>query len=383
MSLKEWPAATNPTTVPTVTRIPRTQGLPPMTLGFRVIRSRCAIESDSIVDRKRSRRFGRVSGAAAGVLRGGGGAGGSGLSGASERKAQGRANLLHPVCAQVGDAAAQSRLGHGYRIVQIDRATALHSVIDIQHHFGRHAANGRGDGRDGYGRQMANRAVARQTQTRPLLVRGREAAKADLAPAQSSGHAAASSQMRDSSSRCGWAKYPRRSCSSNASSCKRLRCCCNAWRINADRFTFCRLAARSAACRSLVSSTTCIISIVDSLPQCSPHCQAWWSGIMKVTSPMAKDGYPRIFVSYARKDGAELALRLQKDLTAAGYDVWLDTKRIRGGESWTVEIEAAIDRADVVLALLTPGSYVSAICRCEQLRSLRKGKCVIPLLAEA
>ncbi|MCX6633873.1 MAG: NB-ARC domain-containing protein [Acidobacteria bacterium] len=102
---------------------------------------------------------------------------------------------------------------------------------------------------------------------------------------------------------------------------------------------------------------------------------------MMVAAVMAKGGQQRIFVSYARRDGAELAVRLQKDLTAAGFDVWVDTERIRGGESWTVEIEEAIDRAQVVIALLTPGSYASEICRAEQLRSLRKGKCVIPLLA--
>jgi WD40 repeat protein len=102
---------------------------------------------------------------------------------------------------------------------------------------------------------------------------------------------------------------------------------------------------------------------------------------MMVSSSMAKAGERRIFISYARRDGAELVLRLEKDLTAAGFDVWLDTQRIRGGESWTVEIQEAIDRASVVLALLTPGSYRSEICRAEQLRSLRKDKCVIPLLA--
>ena len=41
----------------------------------------------------------------------------------------------------------------------------------------------------------------------------------------------------------------------------------------------------------------------------------------------------RIFISYARKDGRELALRLHKDLTSKGLDVWLDTKRIEGGAS--------------------------------------------------
>jgi hypothetical protein len=45
------------------------------------------------------------------------------------------------------------------------------------------------------------------------------------------------------------------------------------------------------------------------------------------------------------------------------HDVWLDTARIQGGASWTVEIEKAIDQCDVCLALMTPGSYVSDICR--------------------
>lgn len=61
--------------------------------------------------------------------------------------------------------------------------------------------------------------------------------------------------------------------------------------------------------------------------------------------------------------------------------MWLDKYRLQGGLSWTLEIEHAIDRSQIILPLLTQGSYISHICRCEQLRSLRKGKCVIPLLA--
>jgi WD40 repeat protein len=89
-----------------------------------------------------------------------------------------------------------------------------------------------------------------------------------------------------------------------------------------------------------------------------------------------------IFISYARKDGAHLAQRLQRDLSKQGFDAWLDTQRIAGGTTWTTEIECALDTSQVVLALMTPGSYVSEICRAEQLRSLRKGKRVIPLLAQ-
>src|SRR5438270_11508254 len=98
---------------------------------------------------------------------------------------------------------------------------------------------------------------------------------------------------------------------------------------------------------------------------------------------MGKLANRRIFISYARKDGAEMAQRLQRDLAVAGFDVWLDMHRIAGGASWTVHIEKAIDRADTVLALLTPGAYRSEICRAEQLRSLRKNKCVIALRAKA
>lgn len=87
-----------------------------------------------------------------------------------------------------------------------------------------------------------------------------------------------------------------------------------------------------------------------------------------------------VFISYARNDAANLAQRLRQDLASEGFDIWLDTQRMSMGESWTVAIENAIDRSNVVLALLSPGSYRSEICRAEQLRSLRKGKCVIAVL---
>ena len=89
-----------------------------------------------------------------------------------------------------------------------------------------------------------------------------------------------------------------------------------------------------------------------------------------------------VFISYARTDGASLAQRLQRDLTEKGFKAWLDTDRISGGATWTAEIERAIDRSQVVLALLTQGAYVSDMCRAEQLRSLRKGKTVIPVRAQ-
>lgn len=90
-----------------------------------------------------------------------------------------------------------------------------------------------------------------------------------------------------------------------------------------------------------------------------------------------------IFISYARNDGKTLANRLHDDLIALGYEVWLDTAEIEGGASWSAEIEEAIERCQITLALLSDGSFRSEICRAEQLRSLRKGKRVIPLLVQA
>jgi WD40 repeat protein len=90
----------------------------------------------------------------------------------------------------------------------------------------------------------------------------------------------------------------------------------------------------------------------------------------------------RVFISYARKDAADLAQQLLRRLAKAGLEPWLDTARIGGGAVWTKDIEQAIDGCDVAIALLSPGSYQSDICRAEQLRALRKGKRVIPILGK-
>jgi WD40 repeat protein len=97
--------------------------------------------------------------------------------------------------------------------------------------------------------------------------------------------------------------------------------------------------------------------------------------------PMPPSQPFRIFISYARKDGASLAQRLQSDLMKEGFDAWLDTQRIGGGAVWSTAIEREIDTRQVTIALLSPGSYASEICRAEQIRALDKGNRVIPVLA--
>ena len=90
-----------------------------------------------------------------------------------------------------------------------------------------------------------------------------------------------------------------------------------------------------------------------------------------------------IFLSYARKDGRQLAERLQIAFQSAGHGAWLDTSMIPGGVDWAAAIETAIDDCDAAVAVLSDAALRSNACRAEQMRALRKGKHVIPVLASA
>ena len=100
------------------------------------------------------------------------------------------------------------------------------------------------------------------------------------------------------------------------------------------------------------------------------------------TAPASHPSNQCLFISYAHKDGKDLAQLLADDLSHAGYQVWWDQSRLHGGASWTVGIEQGIDEAQIILALLSKGSFLSDICRSEQLRALRKQKRVVPILVQ-
>jgi hypothetical protein len=78
---------------------------------------------------------------------------------------------------------------------------------------------------------------------------------------------------------------------------------------------------------------------------------------------MGETVQPKVFISYARQDGTGLAQRLLQDLTREGCYVWLDSARLDAGAGWTEEIEKSLDSSDVIVALLSRGSYVSETCR--------------------
>jgi len=90
----------------------------------------------------------------------------------------------------------------------------------------------------------------------------------------------------------------------------------------------------------------------------------------------------KVFISYARVDGAALAERLETDLRAREHAPWRDRANIDGGDEWSLEIERAIDDCDGLVALMTSGLYASRVCRAEIRRALRKEKYLVPLLVQ-
>jgi hypothetical protein len=85
------------------------------------------------------------------------------------------------------------------------------------------------------------------------------------------------------------------------------------------------------------------------------------------------------FISYSRAD-SEFALRLARDLKAAGARVWLDQIDIVPGASWDNAVETALMAAEYMLLILSPASAKSDNVRDEVSYALENGKTVIPVL---
>jgi len=62
----------------------------------------------------------------------------------------------------------------------------------------------------------------------------------------------------------------------------------------------------------------------------------------------------RVFVSYGRRDASAFVDKLCQDLKQAGYDVWRDTAELNAARPWDDQLQTALKRSDVVIAVLTP-----------------------------
>lgn len=65
-----------------------------------------------------------------------------------------------------------------------------------------------------------------------------------------------------------------------------------------------------------------------------------------------------VFLSYAWSD-QQAAREIEGRLTAAGCQVWRDEEALEPGDSWRSGIERAIERADIVVVLISEAAKAS------------------------
>lgn len=90
----------------------------------------------------------------------------------------------------------------------------------------------------------------------------------------------------------------------------------------------------------------------DSMPE---EITLFQKPIQKITPPdylQSLKTRVQIFISYAREDAPQIAI-LYECLVQAGFDPWLDTQRIKGGQKWEPAIKKALKESDFVLVCLS------------------------------
>lgn len=88
-----------------------------------------------------------------------------------------------------------------------------------------------------------------------------------------------------------------------------------------------------------------------------------------------------VFVSYTRRNLTVIE-RLARDLQDAGLEVWVDFRKIRGGEAWQQAIYDGIRDCDFVVVCLSPPAVESEWVRRELEIAKDMGKLIIPVMLE-
>ena len=70
---------------------------------------------------------------------------------------------------------------------------------------------------------------------------------------------------------------------------------------------------------------------------------------------------PRVFISYARKDGEAFAADLVRRIEQAEIPVWRDRDGLRGGQGWWNQIDDVLDLVEFIVVVMTPGAVVSKV----------------------
>jgi hypothetical protein len=85
------------------------------------------------------------------------------------------------------------------------------------------------------------------------------------------------------------------------------------------------------------------------------------------------------FMSYARAD-YKFADKLRRDLFLCELEVWLDQDYLRTGETWTDEIESAIEKADVFVLVISPEALTSKWVPRELAHAQKKKRPILPVV---
>lgn len=88
------------------------------------------------------------------------------------------------------------------------------------------------------------------------------------------------------------------------------------------------------------------------------------------------------FISYSRTD-KNFARRLARDIGSLGANVWIDNQDIEPGEAWTDEIQRGLDKATVMVLILSPEAMASKYVTAEWLYFIENDKPIIPVLHQA
>jgi WD40 repeat protein len=89
----------------------------------------------------------------------------------------------------------------------------------------------------------------------------------------------------------------------------------------------------------------------------------------------------RIFISYARRDGAKFAAKLRKQLERENLSVWQDIITLEGGRDWWSQIEEALRSKTLqhFVLVVTPSALASPVVRREIRLARQEGKTVCPV----
>lgn len=93
------------------------------------------------------------------------------------------------------------------------------------------------------------------------------------------------------------------------------------------------------------------------------------------------DEQMQIFISYSREN-SNFVDRLDADLQARGFKVWVDRRRLEGGQQWQQEIHAAVARCNLFLLIISPAAVDSMAVRQEFDEAVGLSKRVLPILFE-